>query len=572
MGSKSTRSTWVLTVTCLGLAVPILIDLLRAPRSRPFGYVAADTFYYLSVARNMVERGSPSMDGVHAINGFHPIWQLVAAMTYAGCKALGHPHATVLAIVLVSLVFAVAGVWLLGRAIERAVGYLPIPFAALPFGVYALCVLHYHRLAEADHYTMEGSALGTYPVLGTLFSFVNGMESSLVIFAFGLVAWTTVLFGQARTAKAGIACGGALAFLCLARIDHAAFAVFPALLWAIVALQGSDRRGFALSALLTLALPIAAYAVVNKLYAGAILPLSGVQKSSFPVPEASALSEALEVLKRPFARHSIARVFRTTPTVFPMIASVLYLSFVLRPRTDSNAIVVELRPSSSRFEAFLASMSPGVLLLGTYNLLFVYESHIGHWYQPISTLYMSLTALSAYIVLRTRWQSRRPVRASSHRAADLIGVAATLALVVFGFVRGHYRKDYHSGYAHFFWHVSGQVRQALAGNVPPLLEADDGIVGYSLETPAMSSSRLCLDREAMSASKAGHLVDVAVGRGYAALATFFYGSHSLTSTSSEGDAHAWAESMMRENLSSFRASVLYGDPSFTIVLLRRQEE
>ena len=89
-GSKSAWSTFVLAVTCLILAVPILIDVLRSPRLRPFGYVAADTFYYLSVARNIVEHGSPSMDGLHPTNGFHPLWQIATSLVYGLCKLVRH--------------------------------------------------------------------------------------------------------------------------------------------------------------------------------------------------------------------------------------------------------------------------------------------------------------------------------------------------------------------------------------------------------------------------------------------------------------------------------------------------
>src|SRR5438067_1942948 len=125
---KSAWSNVVLAVTCGEVAGAVLVDLLSAPRVRPFGYVAADTFYYLSVARNIVDRGSPSMDGIHAVNGFHPLWQLVVSGVYGACSAFGRPDQSVFAIVVTCLACAVGALWIFGGTIERAVGFLPAPF------------------------------------------------------------------------------------------------------------------------------------------------------------------------------------------------------------------------------------------------------------------------------------------------------------------------------------------------------------------------------------------------------------------------------------------------------------
>jgi hypothetical protein len=578
--AKSAWSRFILVLTCLLLAVPVLVDVLRAPKTRPFGYVAADTFYYLSVARNIVEHGSPSMDGLHATNGFHPLWQIVTAVVYGVSKLLGGADYCVLGMVLASLACAVAAVWILGRVIERAVGYLPAPFVLLPFGVYALGILPHYALSARDGYAVEGHWYGpngwsgTPPVYGTLYSFVNGMESSLVILAFAVVAWAMLRADEQPTPRRTAAVGGALAFLCLARLDHGAFAVVPLVLWGFQVVGGGERRRFALASILAFVIPMAVYAGINLAYAGSAFPVSGAYKSTFPLPSVGTVSEALELVRHPLSRHPIWRIFRHAPTVLSMLSSILYLAIFVRVRGERRSLVVELRTFATPFDAFLVKMTPGIWLLGTYDLLFVGANGIGEWYHPIATLYMSLALLGIYVWLSGFLPRLRAVPAVlSPRVlggARVAGVLAMSALVVAGFVNHQVRADYHAKWVRLFWEVGPRVRETLGGKVPNLFEYDDGIVGFSLRAPTLSGSRLGLDQEAMRASTAGHLVDLAVERGFGAFTTFVYGAHWLTTGGTEADAARWVQQTWPdENLSRYRAQVVYGDDLLTIVQLAK---
>jgi hypothetical protein len=577
---KSAWSRLILAVTCLELAVPVLIDVFRSPRVRPFGYVAADAFYYLSVARNIVEHGSPSMDGVHPTNGFHPLWQIAAALVYGVCKLFGHPEASVMGVVLISLACAVGAVWILGRTIERALGYLPAPTVLLPFGVYALGILPAYAAAARDHYVVEGRWYGpngwsgTPPVYGTLYSLVNGMESSLVLLAFATVAWTMLRADEPSTTRQHAAVGSALAFLCLARLDHGAFAVLPLLFWAFQIVAGGERRRSGLAASLAFVIPMAVYAVVNLAAAGSPLPSSGTYKSTFPIPNAGTFTEALELLKHPLSRHPIWRIFRHAPTVLSILSSIVYLAIVVRARDDRRSIVLELRPFATPFDEFLVKMTPGIWLLGCYDLLFVAANGIGEWYHPVATIYMSLVLLSLWVWLsgigRRRWTAAPSVSPRAFKLAPATGVVVMSVLVIGGFLRHQVRSDYHAKWVRLFWEVGPRIRQQLGGKVPNLLEYDDGIVGFSLRAAVIPGSRLGLDREAVQAADAGHLVDLAVDRGFNAFTTFVYGSHSLTRDSSPADAAAWLkQTWWSEDVSRYRASVLYGDDILTIVNLTK---
>jgi len=136
IATKKTRhrreaSVAIILATCLLLALPVLADLAEDPVRRPFGYAAADTFYYLSVARNIALHGSVSMDGSHPTNGFHPLWQMVVAAATA--RALLHrASAALLLTILASLAFLIAAVWIIGQTLLRTSRAIPFLFLAYP--------------------------------------------------------------------------------------------------------------------------------------------------------------------------------------------------------------------------------------------------------------------------------------------------------------------------------------------------------------------------------------------------------------------------------------------------------
>ncbi len=145
-----------LTVTLYVL--PIYVDLLVNGWVRTFSYFAADTFYYLTVARNFSDLGIFSFDGEYITNGFiHlagnyrislPIY--VSGACFRGCIFGGCSDASV---ILISLTIV-----LLGWAYKNWFGEVPSWFLFLPIGVYALV---------------------SYPSsLRNIVRFYNGMESA----------------------------------------------------------------------------------------------------------------------------------------------------------------------------------------------------------------------------------------------------------------------------------------------------------------------------------------------------------------------------------------------------------
>ena len=70
-------------ILCVGLAVGFLFCMFLAwlpLRLTIFRFVFEDSFYYLSVARNLIDGNGSSFDGIHPTNGYHPLWMLVSIL------------------------------------------------------------------------------------------------------------------------------------------------------------------------------------------------------------------------------------------------------------------------------------------------------------------------------------------------------------------------------------------------------------------------------------------------------------------------------------------------------------
>jgi hypothetical protein len=559
-GERSLERQWskhVVWLTCGILVLPVLVDLARDLKYRPFGYAAGDTFYYLGVARTAVEHGSLSLDGLHASNGFHPLWQLASVLIYAICHLLGSAHAALPSSVLVSLACVAGAVWLLGESFRRATGGIPAAFVLLPVGVYALIASYYWHVGPPN---AGGGLEGPLPVYGTLYSFANGMESGLVLLSFGWLCFTLLRYEGESSYAAGLRCGGACAVLCLARLDHAAFVLTPLALWLAELLHDRRRYRFLVAALSGTLLPIAVYLLINLAYAGAALPVSGTEKSRFPMPYLDQLGYAITLLRAPLVPMEPALVYRILPTVLCPIWALGYVAVVTRVQVGRRGVSWSLRSFATRLDAFLVKMAPGVVLLAIYDLIYVFG--VGHWYFPVSTLYVSLTSLS---LLRAIGRS---FGFSSARAWAGVAVLGPMALLLFW--RFQHKPDYHRKFAEFYWETAPRVRRELGAKLPKLVEMDDGIVAYSLGVPSVSGFGYVLDAEAQRAKRAGRLFDVAYHRGFRAVSTFYYARHGKLERAGKQAALDWAGSLLGEDLSSYTASVLYEDRTFTIVGLTKQ--
>jgi hypothetical protein len=466
------------------LVAPVVLELAFGGAEVPFRYSAADAFYYHTVARNLARTGVATFDLEHPTNGFHPLWQVMLAGQYWLVDALGGSELTYLVVSTLSCLGLVTlAVAVLGRAVFAARGSVPVLFGLLPTGAYALFLAPVWMLA-VDGMGVVTDAEGRLPLYGTLWSFVNGMESSLVLCLFGALALAVAT--DASATRVGLLS----ALVALARLDHVFISGAVSAWWLMRGTRSQGRTAFALG--IAFASPLLLYAAVNLWYAGALLPVSGAAKSSFPHlgPIASENLRAIfELWTQPFDGRGLIRFFRLAQIWIPATTILVYAVSFLRRRPD-------------RWQGFLLAAGAGALVLATYNFCFVDLAESGHWYYPVSTLLVTLIVMD---VARLR-----------------VPIAVLAMVSIAAFTLLHRRLDYHERYSHFYL-VEAPALRAHYGTTPPkVVELDDGIFAFATGFPTMSGFGFMLDVEAYRALRRGELGRLAMDRGFDRLATVAY--------------------------------------------------
>ena len=136
-----------------------------------FNYFAADTFYYLAIAKKSVLLWN-SADGSTHTNGFHPLWQNLLNLIYR----LFHPSDPMFIYVVfgISFLFVLSGFLLLSDAC-RQVSKSSISWLFM-----------FPGMVYISGYQATTSEYGLSNIYQP-FSFINGMESALTIFFFGIL-------------------------------------------------------------------------------------------------------------------------------------------------------------------------------------------------------------------------------------------------------------------------------------------------------------------------------------------------------------------------------------------------
>jgi hypothetical protein len=391
---------------------------------------------------------------------------------------------------------------------------------------------------------------GPMPLYGTLWSEANGMESCVVVFFFALAGLIFTRRDVRSDRRAAVGFGLALSGFVLARLDHALL-VLPILgVLAASGLSARERRVPAAACLAAFAAPLGVYLVANYVAFGTAVPVSGSLKSAFP----HVLGDNIDTLLAFWSQHwrgaPLTMAYRQFAVGIPVVAALLYLLVVTKVELLEGAVVLRLRPWTTRYHLFLAFVAPGVVLLAAYNVLFVQWWNQGHWYFPASTLYVSLVALALAPPVEARlfaWFGPRLggwVQSRAVLGAWLATCAVCLGVV---FVNFHRRLDYHRNYADFYLLEAPRVREHYGTTTPQLVEHDDGIVAYSLRYPTMSSG-MGLDPEGASALRSGHLLELALKRGYDRITSLVYTpADRMSGKPTPDEVRAWASAMVTES-------------------------
>ncbi|MBW2714456.1 MAG: hypothetical protein JRD03_00170 [Deltaproteobacteria bacterium] len=495
----ATRDRILVGLAAGGVALPPLIDLLWNGWERVFGYFAADSFYYLTVARNIASGAGASFDGEYTTNGFHPLWQLYTAVLYAISSLTGlGESAYLVGVFLSSLLLIVLATALLGSSFRLALGRIPAAFPILPVGLYAL------------------STGSLQPLYGSLWSFANGMESGVTLAAFAWVLRCMVQRERGGSLAIDLQLGAALSVMMLGRLDHAALAVCVLAAYALRPPRWRDSRWLELAAVAgPFGLTLGAYLCFNWLSAGSLLPVSGTAKSSFPQSGIANLFYLDRIIHQISATrfNELWRMVQMLLPALPAAFAVPWLA-VLHWRERHDALTWPL-----------ALCSVFVLVLTAYNFLFVNVWHQGQWYYPVSIVQMTVLAL--YI-----WEKERPVT-DGRRFALVAGASTAIVLLFFGLVFHDLR--YNLTYSRMY-SARDEIKEHFSGSPPRMIEYDDGIISFATGFPAMSGLGFAVDREAVPWAQSGRILWLAYERGFDHIVSLnYFGTGGLTLESSSDE-------------------------------------
>ena len=570
LADGQTWSRWVLTIS-VGLTVlPALLDLWVGGARRAIGYFAADAFYYLTVARNLLDYGTTTFDQDTITNGYHPLWQFALAlmMWMWRAAALSEPTQLVLTAA-AGVCLNGAAVYLLGRAIWKARGRLSTAFLLIAVGPYAIFLSGFYWGLSPEQLARQNPLEGTMPVYGTLWSFANGMESSLALFFFSALAYVYVSYPVLTSPRAAAGYGALCSLLVLARLDLALLVVPLLAVYGLRALLLRTRECVhcALAAWFAFAVPLTIYLLLNWLWVGAAIPTSGSAKSSFPHLGSSG---ARGLVRIPAVMQSGKRylglVYREAQIVVPSVVALLLTPWLLYHRLNGPASERSWRRPGDPWDSFLIQVGFGVLILGAYNWLFVNVTYQGHWYFPVSCVFVSLALFR--VVSLPRFVARWAL------PARWAGATAIVAFCVFFFLTFHRKPAYHEKYADFCLQEASRLKEAYRGKEPKLLSVDDGVIAYCTGFPSMNGMGLTLDPQAALARKQGKLGALAVARGYDRVASLVYvNSARLKPSTPQKEVNDWAHKRYKRFLGAnpgFDFEVEYRSPEsgFVVFVVR----
>jgi hypothetical protein len=318
------------------------------PRAALVANFFDDAFYYFQVARNLATGHGFTFDGLHATNGFHPLWLFVVTPLF---RLLPGDTAPLRAIVVLQCLLAALAAAQLARTLAPRTGRAAAAAAALLL-------------------LMVPSA----PVI-----LRTGLESSLCVFLLVEIwrRWLAMRETESPPTGAWLVLGLVCALAFLARLE-AAVAV-PCV--ALLSLGTFRRRPGALVAFVALpSLTAALYLLWNRLSFGLWLPVSGAVKSG-PLPygePASGVLERLVFSPWPYRR----MIWFLLPSSLSNHADAVYLSMA------AVALVAALI-WRRRLARILAHARVGLLLLICAALWIVEAVLLGYggqWYAHWSLL------------------------------------------------------------------------------------------------------------------------------------------------------------------------------------------
>jgi len=137
MLTKDPAQRRIFFLLCFGLLIRLVLAWL--PEKYFFYLVYDDSYYYFSLARNLVTRGMLSADGLTLTNGFHPLWLFVITPIYFFFH--NYHWFSVHLVITLSAIFDTAAAFLIYKTLEKLgkpnVGFWAAAFYLVnPYGLF----------------------------------------------------------------------------------------------------------------------------------------------------------------------------------------------------------------------------------------------------------------------------------------------------------------------------------------------------------------------------------------------------------------------------------------------------
>lgn len=382
--SRLDKAFIVIVVMSLTIVLP-LYTAFQSGLVAVFNHLAADAFYYFSVAKRSV-LGFYTYDGQLPINGFHPLWQYVLTFIFdivGKTNDSGQLYVVFCLCILATALgytFAALGIYQVTRS--KMLSVLIIP------GLYNI-VLACFGFQYLDNH-----------VLIAPWAFINGMESCLSVFFGGYLLYRISKYrpeqsgssqsrSSARTyfsSSTAILLGTICMLMIMARLDD----VFLAVSFSLCFLCASGRdyklgMRHAAPFLGPLGLALLLYLPFNYYFSQSLVPLSGVIKSGLSIvtniklsilaffPMSVSLAEAFgrnaaDVYKD---RLDLSMV-QALQVIVPAVLALLFSSVILSKRQE------RLLPAAQRL--LCLGLLGYVLLKAGYNFVNCSFYAQGTWY------------------------------------------------------------------------------------------------------------------------------------------------------------------------------------------------
>lgn len=355
---KQAEQITLFASVALYFCFPILA-VMKLKLTAIFNFFAADTFYYLSIAKISPALWN-STDGQTHTNGFHPLWQNLLNTVYSLFKP--SQAVFIYTVFFVSLFLTFGGFYFMSNASQRITKSRISWLFMFPGAVY---------LCGFQATTVEYGISNIYQPL----SFVNGMESPLTIFFFGVLIYYLSRC-NCRSQVNWFVLGCIIAIVTLSRLDdvflYLGFVVY-------IAIFARDR--FAKN-LLALTIPVAFSILMlfayHSLTQQTLMPVSGLIKGTNTGEFPSNFETLRNVLFPNEVLQAVTtRVYGLLIPFFLAIVALVILVISNQAKGETNRSGSE---SVRNLRLFIVPLSTYVLLKSSYTFIRFFFIETGYWY------------------------------------------------------------------------------------------------------------------------------------------------------------------------------------------------